>query len=103
MSLLPGLGTLSGVGAPSGSGASVGLASVADTLDTGDTLQLEATILAGGAFQPDTLATWRSSDPAVATVDGRGLVRGRGPGVAEITVSFEDASASAEIVVRGGS
>jgi serine/threonine-protein kinase len=91
-----------GVSTPTGSGASIGLAEVLDTLETGDELKLNATILMGGAFLPDTAARWESGDPAVATVDRAGLVRARGAGVTQITVLFQDASASVEVVVRGG-
>ena len=42
---------------------------------------------------------WSSADPAVATVDQRGVVRARAEGLAEITATFDSGSAVAQIVV----
>ena len=44
---------------------------------------------------PDLGIRWTSSDEAVATVDDRGVVIARAPGVAEINVAVQDGSASA--------
>ena len=52
------------------------------TLGCGDSLALKAVMPTG----QDSSLTWTSSDPAVATVDGSGLLRAVAPGSTEITV-----------------
>lgn len=44
-------------------------------------------------------ATWKSSDPAVAAVDGNGKVKPAGTGKATITATIEEKSGTAEVEV----
>lgn len=66
-----------------------------DTVIFGQSVDFEAGIFTGGTNpQPmvpfaDTLATWTSSDPAVASVDRFGVVTGTGVGTATITVCWD--------------
>nr|WP_256711207.1 family 43 glycosylhydrolase [Paenibacillus sp. FSL H7-0331] len=64
------------------------------------TVQLTANV------EPDDAANktvaWSSSNPAVATVDGHGLVTVHAPGKAVITVTTEDAGSTASCVVTVG-
>ena len=46
------------------------------------------------------VATWRSSSPDIVEVDGTGRVTGRSGGSANVSASFEGATATAPIVVR---
>ena len=60
-------------------------------LSPGGTLQMSAAVVP--AWADDTAVDWRSSDEAVATVDGNGLVTAVGPGTCEIVASaggYED-------------
>lgn len=67
-------------------------APVDPTIDVGETVQLSV----------GTDADWNSDIPAVATVDGNGLVTGVGPGTATITADFGDEeSLSTVIAVLG--
>jgi uncharacterized RmlC-like cupin family protein len=63
-----------------------------DTIAFGQTVDFEAAIVTadGVPMTPfaDTLATWTSSDPAVAEVDRFGMVTGTGVGSATITVCW---------------
>ena len=70
-----------------------------DEIYIGDTTQLSALVY---KYQSSADVVWTSSDDAVATVDGNGLVTGISAGTATITAtSVEgDASASAVITVR---
>ena len=61
---------------------SLALSPAQRTLGCGDRLTLKAVMPAG----QDSSLIWTSSDPAVATVDGSGLLRAVAPGSAEITV-----------------
>jgi uncharacterized protein YjdB len=51
----------------------------------GQTLQLTAVAYDGSGNQVSTAITWSSSDPAIATVSGSGVVTARAVGVAAIT------------------
>ena len=80
--------------------SAVAVTPAAHTLVAGDTLRLavEATDanghpVAGAEF------SWESSDDAVATVDGSGLMTGVAEGAATITATADDARATAEITV----
>lgn len=46
--------------------------------------------------------TWSSDNPAVATVDNRGVVTGLAPGTAHITASAEDKQATVTVAVGSG-
>lgn len=60
--------------------------------------QLTATDQTGRVLLPAEV-TWTSSNPAIATVDGTGLVRGVSTGTATITVTSKGASATAMVTV----
>ncbi len=63
--------------------------------------QLDATPLrADGTVAHGRAATWTSSDPATATVDDDGVVRGVGVGVATVTATVDGRSASARVEVQ---
>lgn len=72
----------------------------ADTLSEGQTQALTASSLNvyGDPLVGDTYS-WSTSDPAVATVDGSGLVTAVAPGAATITATAGPRSGSAAIVV----
>lgn len=66
----------------------------------GQTVQLVAVVEdAGGTAIPNAAVTWSSSDPAVATVDATGQVTAVENGLAVITATSGDASASADVRV----
>ena len=66
----------------------------------GDTVRLVARAFdANGREVADAQFSWESSDAAVATVDGSGLVTAAGNGTATITASAGSASGTAEIAV----
>ncbi len=73
------------------------------TLAMAETTQLTATPEdASGHPVPDRAVTWRSSDGAVATVSGKGLVAAVTAGKATITATSEQQSGSATITVSTG-
>ncbi len=66
----------------------------------GDALRLEAEAFdANGHAVADAEFSWESSDDAVATVDGSGLVTARGNGTATVTATAGEASGSAVVTV----
>ncbi len=72
----------------------------ADTLVAGDTLRLSAEALdANGRAVSGAAFSWSSSEPAVATVDGVGLVTAASPGEAAITATSGGASGHMELLV----
>lgn len=85
---------------------SVGLPSTA-TMNKGDTLQLEISYGTESEAEADAIAeaaekldlVWTSSDEAVATVDGDGLVTAVGVGTVEIKVSAADVNLSSSCLV----
>lgn len=85
---------------------SVGLPSTA-TMNKGDTLQLEISYGTENEAEADAIAeaaekldlVWTSSDEAVATVDGDGLVTAVGAGTTEIKVSAADVNLSSSCLV----
>ena len=69
----------------------------------GETVQLNATVLDGNDQPIDEPPLfWDSSDEAVATVSGEGLVTAAGNGSARITARYGEVSASADITVAEG-
>ncbi len=71
----------------------INLDQTAATIAVNETLQLTATVT------PPSAVTWSSSDPAVATVDGNGLVTAVSVGIATITATAGGISATCEITV----
>jgi hypothetical protein len=65
------------------------------TVSAGGTLQLAVTQANGSAYTRKV--QWESSDPAVATVSGSGLVTGVGGGTTLITATADGASAKIEL------
>ena len=72
----------------------------ADTVSAGDTLRLTAEAWDPNGFTvPGVEFTWSSSDAAIATVDGSGLVRGIAEGAATITAASPSVQGTAGITV----
>ncbi len=67
--------------------AAVDVESPAQGMIVGGMVQLQATPRAADGGALDRTVTWESSDEAVATVDGNGLVKGVAPGQVVITAS----------------
>jgi hypothetical protein len=73
----------------------------ADTLVLGDSTRAHVVLRsAAGATLTGRAVSWRSSAPAVATVDSTGRVRSLSEGRADITASSEGQQGSATVVVR---
>ena len=69
--------------------------------ELGATVQLDAQVLVQrGDLLADRVVSWSSSDTAVATVDGSGLVTARGYGTATITALAASALRTAGIKVE---
>jgi uncharacterized protein YjdB len=80
--------------------ASVSVTPATASVAQGGTVQLTGTPLdASNTPLPGRVVTWTSSNTAVATVDGTGLVTGVGAGSATITAASEGKSGSATITV----
>ena len=80
--------------------ATLSVTAPVSTLAVGDTLRLSVAARdAKGEVVADADVTWSSSDTAVARVDGAGLVRGVGPGKAQITAVAGTAEAAVEVEV----
>jgi len=69
------------------------------SVGVGDAVRLTATPPDGGVYSHAPSVTWSSSDIAVATVDGTGLVTGVAPGSATIIATSGEQSGSAQIIV----
>jgi uncharacterized protein YjdB len=69
-------------------------------LDLGSTVQLSKTVLPSDATDPKV--TWESSDPDVVSVDGSGILTGRGEGTATISIRSRDGGHSASASVEVG-
>jgi hypothetical protein len=71
-------------------------------LDVDATGQLTAVIRnAAGAELPGQAPAWSSENPAVATVNAQGQVRGVAPGTVRVTATLGSLTASASVRVRG--
>lgn len=82
---------LTGTGTITATGYTVTAANGASGIGmVGGTLQLTATIVPAGATDPGV--TWSAGTPAVATVDGNGLVTAVAPGQTTITATATDGS-----------
>jgi len=80
---------------------SVVVSPAADTIAQGDTVPLSAEAFdQNGHAVEGAEFNWSSSNDAVATVDGSGLVRGVAEGTATITATAGDASGTSEITVE---
>lgn len=79
--------------------ASVDVTPAESALSPGQTAQLTATPRAADGSALERPVTWSSSDEAVATVDGDGLVTVQGVGTATITAMSGGVSGTAEITV----
>ncbi len=80
--------------------AAVNVTPNAGTLQIGNSLQLAASITdAAGVPIPGKVATWSSSNAAVATVSTSGLVTAVGTGTATITATSDGVSGTATITV----
>ncbi len=70
------------------------------TIEVGSTVQLAAIVRdSQGNVLENRLVTWSSSDPAIATVDGQGLVEGLLAGSAVVAAESEGVRGEAEITV----
>ena len=84
--------------------ASVSVSPATGSIQVGQTLQLTASPKnANGNPLSGRTVTWTSSDSAVATVNGSGLVTGRAVGSVTITATSEGKSGSAAITVTAPS
>jgi hypothetical protein len=80
--------------------ASVAVAPDTATIEVGASRKLSAAVGdAGGAALTGRTVNWTSSNAAVASVDGTGLVTARAPGSAAITATSEGKSGTATITV----
>jgi hypothetical protein len=83
--------------------ASVTVTPAVTPLSAGATVQLTAVPKdANGTPLSGRIVIWSSNDPAVASVDGSGLVSGKTPGAVRITASSEGKSGSADVNVSPG-
>jgi len=88
--------------APPPAVASVAVAPTTSSVTVGDTVRLAATVKdASGNVLTDRVVTWASSDPAVATVAGTGLVTGVRANAQQVTITAtsETVSGSASVTV----
>src|SRR5207248_4614572 len=80
--------------------ASVTMSPAATTVSGGGTVQLTATLKdASGNVLRGRTVTWASSAPALAPVNGTGLVTGLGAGAATITATSEGQTGSGAVTV----
>src|SRR5206468_435945 len=80
--------------------ASVAVSPATASRQVGQSVKLAATPQdAGGTALTGRVVTWGSSNPAVATVNGSGLVTGMAAGPATITATSEGKSGTAAITV----
>ena len=85
---------------PGGNGNATQIAiSGPDTIAPGGQVQFTVTATQNGARQGAVNPTWRSSNPAIASIDASGRATGNANGEATITASFNGASSSKGIVV----
>jgi hypothetical protein len=67
----------------------------------GQTQQFTATVLdENGDPIPDAPVDWSTDDPAIATVSSEGLATAQSPGIANVTATAGDVSASAAVTVQ---
>jgi alpha-tubulin suppressor-like RCC1 family protein/pimeloyl-ACP methyl ester carboxylesterase len=82
---------------------SVSISPSSSTLEAiGDTVRLVAQVRDGtGALVPDAAVIWTSSNPAIASVDGSGLLRALGKGDVNVRADALGASSTAALTVTG--
>ena len=81
--------------------ASVTVDPAAITVGAGLAVQLAATVVGtSGDTLINRLVTWSSSAPAIASVDGNGLVTGHAAGSATITATSESIDGNADVTVQ---
>ena len=87
---------------PSLTGVAVGPAA---TIQTGTTIQIAAvgTYNDGSQKKLSSNVFWNSATPRVATIDGKGVVTGVGPGQAVISAAVDTVTGSATVTVIVGS
>jgi glucose/arabinose dehydrogenase len=80
--------------------ASVAISAATEELSVGDTVQLTAVAMdENGASVEDVSLVWSTSDAAIATVDGAGVVTGLSPGDATIRATTGEVSDSIRFTV----
>jgi chitodextrinase len=90
-----------GTGPPTNPVAAVIVTADRRALAPGDTLQLTAQVLdSGGRVLPTEPVTWTSSTPAVARVDGQGMVIADSVGATTITATAAGKHGSADLAVQ---
>lgn len=77
----------------------IAITPAADTIPREGTLPLSATVVTVSGDTLDVPVTWATAMPAVATVDGTGLVTGVAPGVATIVATYGGKAAVAAVTV----
>ncbi len=81
--------------------ASIVIQPASPSVGIGDSLQLKAVLKdAAGDTLTGRTVRWQTSDTAIATVSGTGLVRGRRSGSATITATSEGVNGTAAVPVR---
>ena len=91
---------LGACGAPAQSVAAVTVSASSLTLDVGESGKLSATAAdASGRELRGASITWRSANPAIATVDASGMVRAVAPGLTGITAAVGQRLATATVTV----
>lgn len=81
--------------------ATLSIADLPDTLLTRQTLRLAASAAdENGTSLPDRPLTWRSSNPAVASVTAGGTLTAVAPGATTISVTTDSVEASVRVTVR---
>ncbi len=103
LAILVGVGCDHGTRPSEDTVASISLAPAADSTVVGGTLRLTATAKdSTGATLDGHKSTWSSSDPAVATVSGSGVVTGVAPGTVRISATIENETDSSSVEVKDG-
>jgi hypothetical protein len=67
--------------------------------EVGGEVQLTASIMTGEGFEVSGIVEWASSNPAIASVDGNGMVAGLANGMASIVATFQGVAGYATVVV----
>lgn len=94
-------GPVTAVTVTSGTNSTSGTSATTSQVMPGRTVQLAATAAYGANASQDvtSLATWSSSNPAVASVSTTGLVTGRAVGEADIFATYQSVTGSTHVSV----